>query len=260
MLSRMFTLCTPFDGTKTEDTATLFESLIGNFEGVVQYNRDNREWEGAAYTNITLDTLCDLMTDQTVPSPLQRLANVNLLGLQMSGSKCLDPTYASTVEELKATDWNSSASAGGRQWTYQTCTEFGWYQSSDQPGHVYGDAFPLDYWVKQCTDVFGPRFNRDLLEKGIAATNVEYGGKEIEVSNVVFVHGSIDPWHAMGVTDSPASIFINGTAHCANMYPEKEDDLEDLKEARRKVGDLIKIWVGTKMVNGTSTQFNISQG
>ena len=28
----------------------------------------------------------------------------------------------------------SEAGAGGRQWIYQTCTEFGWYQSSNQLG------------------------------------------------------------------------------------------------------------------------------
>ena len=46
------------------------------------------------------------------------------------------------------------------------------------------------------------------------ATNTEYGGLDIRVSNVVFVHGSIDPWHAMGIiqsniTKSPA-IYIEG--------------------------------------------------
>ena len=35
-----------------------------------------------------------------------------------------------------------------RQWIYQTCTEFGWYQSSDQPGHPYGTKFPVDFSVK----------------------------------------------------------------------------------------------------------------
>ena len=46
------------------------------------------------------------------------------------------------------------------------------------------------------------------------ATNKEYGGLDISVSNVVFVHGSIDPWHAMGITQSnrtkSPAIFIEG--------------------------------------------------
>ena len=33
---------------------------------------------------------------------------------------------------------------GSRQWLYQTCTEFGWYQTSDQPEHPYSSKFPID--------------------------------------------------------------------------------------------------------------------
>ena len=45
-------------------------------------------------------------------------------------------------------------------------------------------------------------------------SNSYYGAKELDVDNVVFVHGSIDPWHAMGRTtdlneDAPA-IMIQG--------------------------------------------------
>ena len=34
-----------------------------------------------------------------------------------------------------------------------------------------------------------------------------------------------------------------GTAHCANMYPESDDDSTQLKEARQKVGQLIHQWL-----------------
>ena len=65
-----------------------------------------------------------------------------------------------------------------------------------------------------CTDVFGPKFNKELLESGIQQTLQEYGGLDISVSNVVFVHGSLDPWHALGILEdkSPSSpaIVING--------------------------------------------------
>ena len=98
-----------------------------------------------------------------------------------------------------------------------------------------------------CTDIFGPKFTMDLLEKGIKATNNEYGGLDLMVSNVVFVHGSIDPWHAVGITqNAPAetsAIFIHGTAHCANMYPEAEDDPEELKKARSEIGEHIRKWI-----------------
>ena len=52
-----------------------------------------------------------------------------------------------------------------------------------------------------CSDVFGPKFNADLLAQGIGRTLSEYGGLDAHVTNVVFVHGSLDPWHVLGITE-----------------------------------------------------------
>ena len=38
-----------------------------------------------------------------------------------------------------------------------------------------------------------------IIIRSIAQTNVEYGGYSPAATNVVWVHGSVDPWHAMGV-------------------------------------------------------------
>ena len=95
--------------------------------------------------------------------------------------------------------------------------------------------------------MFGPKFSGELVEEGVMASNTEYGGLEISVSNVVFVHGSIDPWHAMGVlesrSESAPAILISGAAHCANMYPDSDDDTQQLRDARRTVGQLIHKWI-----------------
>ena len=85
------------------------------------------------------------------------------------------------------------------------------------------------------------------MEKNIAASNIEYGGFEPIVNNIVFVHGSIDPWHAMGVLEdlhegAPA-IYMTGTNHCADMYPDDLSDPEELTDARKRIGQLIKGWV-----------------
>ena len=99
-----------------------------------------------------------------------------------------------------------------------------------------------------CSDVFGPKFNLDLLERGIQQTITEYGGLKTSVTNVVFVHGSLDPWHALGITEdlspSAPAILIEGTAHCANLYPPAEDDPQQLKDARLAIGKLIGLWIG----------------
>jgi len=121
------------------------------------------------------------------------------------------------------------------------------YQSSDQPGHPYSDHFPVEFLEKQCTDIFGGKFDLQLLDKGIRRSNTNYGGRNISVSNVIFVHGTVDPWHALGVTrdlsPSATAVLIEGTAHCANMYPASEDDPPGLTEARKTISEKIGEWL-----------------
>lgn len=246
-ITNMFNLCTPFNGNALVDITNLFETLVGNFEGIVQYNKDNRDFEGAKWTNITIDTLCSMMDDNQLGSSLDRLKAVNDLSLKMSEEKCLDHTYKSMVSELQEVSWDSTGAAGGRQWTYQTCTEFGWYQSSDSPKLNLGKLIPVRFFEYMCTDIFGPKFDIDLINKGVEDTNTYYGGLDIEVTNTVFVHGTTDPWHRMGITKTNKSgmeaILIPGTAHCANMYPPSPRDPPALVAARRRIGELISKWV-----------------
>ena len=44
-VGKKFMLCTPFDGSNPLDVSNFFSNLAGNFEGVVQYNKDNRAFE-----------------------------------------------------------------------------------------------------------------------------------------------------------------------------------------------------------------------
>lgn len=41
----IFSLCDPLDTSQYVDGSNLFSNLAGNFEGVVQYNKDNRAFE-----------------------------------------------------------------------------------------------------------------------------------------------------------------------------------------------------------------------
>lgn len=44
-IEKQFKLCDPLNGTNTQDVYNLMSTLAGNFEGVVQYNKDNRDFE-----------------------------------------------------------------------------------------------------------------------------------------------------------------------------------------------------------------------
>lgn len=132
----------------------------------------------------------------------------------------------------------------GRQWTYQTCVEFGFFQSSDlKDRQPFGDYFPVEFFIQQCADIFGSKFTTDLLQKGVQFTNDYYGGFKLTVTNVILPNGSIDPWHALGITkdinEKARALFINGTAHCADMYPDSPLDPPELTNAREKIADAI---------------------
>ena len=134
-----------------------------------------------------------------------------------------------------------------RQWTYQTCTEFGYFQTTDSTNQPFRNLIPLDYFTKLCSLVFN--VSVDSISASVVATNAYYGGKNISknATNIVFPNGSIDPWHALGITksisDSLVALFIKGTAHCANMYPPRDSDLPELNIARELISQFIGLWL-----------------
>ena len=78
---------------------------------------------------------------------------------------------------------------------------------------VFSDIKP-SFLLQMCNDVYSDIFSLDYIETLVQETNDNYGSIDLDVQNVVFVHGSIDPWHAMGRVidlneDSPA-IMITG--------------------------------------------------
>ena len=82
------------------------------------------------------------MLDSSQPDVLQRMVNVNEILLNAYSQPCLDAGYMSTINQLKNTSWTAPSSEGGRQWTYQTCVEFGFFQSSSDAQQPFGDNFP----------------------------------------------------------------------------------------------------------------------
>jgi len=102
----------------------------------------------------------------------------------------------------------------GRQWFYQTCTEFGYLITSDSTNQPFCKRFPLSYVLrKQCTDVFGPNFNSQFISRVVDWTNAANGGLNLLLNRTVFINGSIDPWSALGMTTNKTgnlAIFIKG--------------------------------------------------
>ncbi|KAJ8962945.1 hypothetical protein NQ314_005662 [Rhamnusium bicolor] len=71
-----------------------------------------------------------------------------------------------------------------------------------------------DFFTRLCRDTFGEKFNEAFISQQIGRTNMDYGALDINASNIVYVHGTYDPWHVIGLTETtnPESpvILING--------------------------------------------------
>ena len=83
------------------------------------------------------------MLNPSQPDVLQRMVAVNDMLLNAYGQKCLDAGYMSMINQLRNTSWSSAVAEGDRQWTYQTCVEFGFFESSNDTQQPFGNNFPL---------------------------------------------------------------------------------------------------------------------
>lgn len=81
--------------------------------------------------------------------------------------------------------------------------------------------------------------------------NQMYGDINIDVTNVVFPSGTIDPWHALGVSNvtaplaqpSSKKVYIEGTAHCNDLYAPASSDPASLTYARQVIANEVRNWL-----------------
>lgn len=76
--------------------------------------------------------------------------------IDLLGNECLDLSYDQFIEDDRQTNWEHPAVVSGyRQWTYQRCTQLGWYHSSNSMFQQFGSSFPVEFVFQACEDVFG---------------------------------------------------------------------------------------------------------
>ncbi|KAL3276152.1 hypothetical protein HHI36_020871 [Cryptolaemus montrouzieri] len=106
-LDEAFRLCDPLESLMNEQKhmSNFWDTLANNFAGVVQYNKDNRIDQTAA-GKITIDDVCGIMVNQSLGTPVDRLAAVSNLLLDANNETCLDYNYDKMIEEMRNITWN----------------------------------------------------------------------------------------------------------------------------------------------------------
>jgi hypothetical protein len=213
---------------------------MGNFMYTAQYGGDNV----AEFANqVTVKSVCDMMTANNGKSVVQKLADVNTFIGRFFGGGCTGTSYNDFITGMQQEGFNSPY-ADSRSWVWQTCTEFGYFQSTDKTNNIFGSTVPVDFYVDQCTQIYkGAGFNAQTIQAAVDATDKLYGGRDnYKGTHVVLPNGSQDPWHALGILQTKGTAVaavITGTAHCADMYPPGPHDPPGLTQARITIDNVV---------------------
>ncbi|XP_036091094.1 thymus-specific serine protease isoform X3 [Rousettus aegyptiacus] len=160
------------------------------------------------------------------------------------GQKCLSFSRAETVAQLRVTEPQVS-SVGDRQWLYQTCTEFGFYVTCEDPRCPFSQLPALPSQLELCEQVFG--LSTSSVAQAVAQTNSYYGGQTPGSTQVLFVNGDADPWHVLSVTQalgpSVSALLIPSASHCLDMAPERPSDSPNLRLGRQSIFQQLRTWL-----------------
>ncbi|CAO4371822.1 unnamed protein product [Caenorhabditis nigoni] len=225
-----------------------WETVYSPYMEIVQYSGDAA---GSFATQLTIsNAICKYHLNAKTDT-LTKMKQVNdYFNLVQEYYGCNDINYQAFIDFMADTSFGYAQS--DRAWVWQTCTEFGYYQSTSSAtaGPWFGGNanLPAQYYIDECTAIYGGAYNSQEVQTAVAYTNQYYGGRDgLTTSRILLPNGDIDPWHALGkLTSSTADIVpvvINGTAHCADMYGASSHDSIYLTNARQKISDVLDGWL-----------------
>ena len=240
-LGREYDLCAPSDLRVPINVKVFLETLWGLFP--LQSNDPSC---GGAYCNDR--KICGLFVNG---NPLPATALLTLYNHTMAAAstttrrrqECLDVSYSAMIEGLR------NVSSQDRSWLYQTCNEFGFYQTCDPgtrcPFATSPDVSDLQSFTRMCSEVYG--IDGDRVARNVDDSNAFYGGWNYNATNVFFLNGDVDPWSASGVwranNDEQRTEMVRGASHHAWTHPARATDQDSVVAARRDIEEEVGKWV-----------------
>lgn len=235
-LNKDYKTCDDLNNNEKYDWATFEGALMDTIQGRVQYNLDR-----PSEKRPTVKDYCDLMKQG---DPYQQY--LKFVKEEKKAEPCVDVSYKKAIEEMKKIEFDGKVNS--RQWTYQTCNEFGYFQTTTSKNNSFTPLkyISLDYYLDICKQAFGIS-----VAPPVGWKNAHYGSTDIAGTKILFSNGNIDPWSALGVTTKAKEsteypFFIKGTAHCADLYSSDPLDSSDLKTARFEMKKIFDGWVKEK--------------
>ncbi|XP_058985396.1 putative serine protease K12H4.7 [Musca domestica] len=165
---------------------------------------------------------------------------------------CLDLSYEGMKSLFSSED--DDIFNGNRCWFYQTCNEFGWFATTTSTDvtarNVFGGQVALKFFRNLCQDVFqrtplspnmpsaGGLTLQELYSRE-RRTNHIFGGLTNISQNVIFTHGRLDPWRAVGMQHGRNVLLLEGYGHVEDLGSINLEDSVALNVAKLKVSAFI---------------------
>ena len=158
-------------------------------------------------------------------------------------------TNATDMDMLNIKDiTNKDPSRSSRQWMYQSCTTFGFFQIAPKVGMSLRSSLIDEKWHNErvCRDIFG------LDPPFVQSINSMYGGVAIanSSSKTFFFNGGSDPWrilsvqsHALTKGAHNAFGYVPKVGHCADLAAGSEADPAPLTAIRSEELNRLAEWL-----------------
>lgn len=254
-LEKTFNLCLEDNETPLEDPRNL-ELFAG--DGVVALNvQENDPACTDDYCNV--EKICAVLLNDLTGTPFQRIAQfakrqqpqsvINLPYLRKiyhgiplkSHQSCRDVSYRNLIQQL------NNVSNADRTWLYQTCTQWGFFQTcnNDSTCPFVRGLHDLAVDLDLCETIFNVSAS-EVFEQ-IETTLISYGGRHMKCSRTLFVNGEIDPWRGLSVVSAPSGdcpvINVKAASHHYWTHAPKDTDDQYIRQARGKIWKQAMLWL-----------------
>jgi thymus-specific serine protease len=196
--------------------------------------------------------LCEFMTEALTQAPTKPYWKIlSELCQQQQGSECLDVDWSATLKYIK--DPVKGQGGGLRSWQWQTCTEFGFYQTCENNSTCpYGKGFhTLEEDFQICEYAF--EISPEELQESIEQTQEYYGSNKLLQggSRILSVNGNVDPWATLARdndvpnSDDPLlpTFMAEGASHHFWTHARKDTDGPFVTKARSFIYRTVKEWL-----------------
>lgn len=187
VLSEMFHLCHPIDSSNELEVERFFEAIaetvsVGIINGGYGYVQD----------------LCEAVTNDQISNDL--IAFSEWFNNEHRGGQCFSMSFQELVDFFSEPDWSSlGVISGRRQFYYLTCTEYGWFTTTDSANQPFGSNINTNYFVELCRRAFGDDITADIILANTERTNDRFGGSQPNITNAFFTNGGLDPHRSLNV-------------------------------------------------------------